>query len=205
MPLLVVAGRLQHRLSPLPARRVHARARAVPDRPRTLRADGGPLPQRALRSRPVGDLSGAEPERRSGRARRRGRSPDSSARDGLRSGEGADQPRALDEPAGRSSARCELFARARGLFTRERQPRSGSALVDFYEALVLYRDGQHVAARTLCRHALALFARRLDPGQGRALRAAARAPRACSAATCAPPSARAVPRSSGSRRRIRRT
>jgi tetratricopeptide (TPR) repeat protein len=46
----------------------------------------------------------------------------------------------------------KLFARARQLFVREKN-NVWLALVDFYEALVLYRDGQHVRARRLAEHA----------------------------------------------------
>ena len=58
----------------------------------------------------------------------------------------------------------KLFRRARQLFTRERNP-VWLGLLDFYEALVLDRAGQHVRARTLCRLALARFARASIPGR----------------------------------------
>ena len=58
----------------------------------------------------------------------------------------------------------KLFGRAREQFTRERN-HVWLGLLDFYEALVLDRAGQHVRARTLCRHALALFARASIPGR----------------------------------------
>jgi CHAT domain-containing protein len=56
----------------------------------------------------------------------------------------------------------ELFERARELFARERN-QAWLALVDFCEALVLYRSGQHVRARQVCRTALRLFARASAP------------------------------------------
>ena len=58
----------------------------------------------------------------------------------------------------------ELFAHARRLFGREGN-QVWLALVDFYEALVLYRAGQHVRARKLCQNALELFARVSIPGR----------------------------------------
>jgi len=57
-----------------------------------------------------------------------------------------------------------LFARARQLFVREKN-KVWLALVDFYEALVLYRDGQHVRARRLAEHARQLFARASVPAR----------------------------------------
>jgi tetratricopeptide (TPR) repeat protein len=58
----------------------------------------------------------------------------------------------------------ELFDRARQLFTRERN-QVWLGLLDFYEAFVLYRTGEHARARKLCRKALALFARASIPGR----------------------------------------
>ncbi len=58
----------------------------------------------------------------------------------------------------------ELFNRARQLFTRERN-QVWLGLLDFYEALVLFRAGAHARARTLCRKALARFARASIPGR----------------------------------------
>ena len=59
----------------------------------------------------------------------------------------------------------ELFERARGLFARE-QNQVWLALVDFYEALVLYRSGEHVRARQVCRTALSCCLRaRPLPGE----------------------------------------
>jgi len=58
----------------------------------------------------------------------------------------------------------ELFDRARQLFTRERN-QVWLGLLDFYEAVVLYRAGEHVRARKLCRKALGLFARASIPGR----------------------------------------
>jgi CHAT domain-containing protein len=58
----------------------------------------------------------------------------------------------------------ELFRRARDLFTEEGN-QVWLALVDFYQALVLYRDGQHDEARRLCQSALALFAKAAVPGK----------------------------------------
>jgi CHAT domain-containing protein len=58
----------------------------------------------------------------------------------------------------------ELFERARGLFQREHN-QVWLALVDFYEALVLYRNGDPVRARRVCRTALSLFAQASAPGR----------------------------------------
>lgn len=58
----------------------------------------------------------------------------------------------------------DLFARARVLFGRE-QNHLWLALVDFYEALVLYRDGQYGPARKMCLKAVALFARAGAPAR----------------------------------------
>jgi tetratricopeptide (TPR) repeat protein len=55
-----------------------------------------------------------------------------------------------------------LFARARRLFAHERND-VWLALVDFYEALVLYRDGQPHPSRELAAHARRLFARASVP------------------------------------------
>ena len=55
-----------------------------------------------------------------------------------------------------------LFARARRLFAHERND-VWLALVDFYEALVLYRDGQPQPSRELAAHARRLFARASVP------------------------------------------
>ena len=58
----------------------------------------------------------------------------------------------------------ELFDGARRLFTGEKN-QVWLGLLDFYEALVLYRAGEHVRARKLCRTALARFARAFIPGR----------------------------------------
>jgi CHAT domain-containing protein len=60
-----------------------------------------------------------------------------------------------------------LFARARRLFAHERND-VWLALVDFYEALVLYRDGQPHPARELAAHARRLFARASVPARAAA-------------------------------------
>ena len=60
-----------------------------------------------------------------------------------------------------------LFARARRLFAHERND-VWLALVDFYEALVLYRDGQAHPARELAAHARRLFARASVPARAAA-------------------------------------
>ena len=60
-----------------------------------------------------------------------------------------------------------LFARARRLFAHERND-VWLALVDFYEALVLYRDGQSHPARELAAHARRLFARASVPARAAA-------------------------------------
>ena len=57
-----------------------------------------------------------------------------------------------------------LLGRARGLFARERN-HVWLGLLDFYEAHLLHGAGQHVRARTLCRRALALFARASMPSR----------------------------------------
>jgi CHAT domain-containing protein len=58
----------------------------------------------------------------------------------------------------------KLFGRARALFTKERNV-LWLGLLDFYEALVLDRAGEHVRARPLCRQALARFTRAAIPGR----------------------------------------
>ena len=58
----------------------------------------------------------------------------------------------------------ELFARARRLFDRE-QNQVWIALVDFYEALVLFQNGQYRRVRRLCQRALEQFARVNAPGR----------------------------------------
>jgi CHAT domain-containing protein len=58
----------------------------------------------------------------------------------------------------------KLFREARELFFREGN-QVWLALVDFYQALVLYRDGRHVQSRRLCQSALELFARESVPGK----------------------------------------
>jgi CHAT domain-containing protein len=58
----------------------------------------------------------------------------------------------------------ELFERARDLFTREGN-QAWLALVDFYQALVLYRDGRYLQAQRLCQSALELFSSRSAPGK----------------------------------------
>jgi len=64
-----------------------------------------------------------------------------------------DMPRAL-----------QLFERARALFAKEgNQVRL--ALVDFYQALVLYRDGRYLQAQRLCQSALELFSKWSTPGK----------------------------------------
>ena len=57
-----------------------------------------------------------------------------------------------------------LFRDARELFIREGN-QVWLALVDFYQALVLYRDGRHVQSRRLCQSALEIFARESVPGR----------------------------------------
>jgi CHAT domain-containing protein len=57
-----------------------------------------------------------------------------------------------------------LFKRARRLFSRE-QNGVWLALVDFYEALVLFRSGQSRRVRRLCERALAQFGRVRAPGR----------------------------------------
>jgi CHAT domain-containing protein len=58
----------------------------------------------------------------------------------------------------------ELFKRARDLFTREGN-QAWLALVDFYQALVLYRDGRYLQAQRFCQSALELFSKSGAPGK----------------------------------------
>lgn len=58
----------------------------------------------------------------------------------------------------------ELFDQARERFTREGN-QVWLALVNYYQALVLYRQGLYARARALCEAALALFARAAVPGK----------------------------------------
>jgi tetratricopeptide (TPR) repeat protein len=58
----------------------------------------------------------------------------------------------------------QLFGEARRLFGREGNE-VWLALLDFYQALVLYRDGQHARARRLAERARELFARAFVPGR----------------------------------------
>jgi CHAT domain-containing protein len=58
----------------------------------------------------------------------------------------------------------KLFDRARALFAKESN-QVRLALVDFYQALVLYRDGRYLQAQRLCQRALKLFAKAAAPGK----------------------------------------
>ena len=58
----------------------------------------------------------------------------------------------------------QLFQRARRTFERE-ENQVWLALVDFYEALVLFQNGQYRRVRHLCQRALAQFARVNAPGR----------------------------------------
>lgn len=58
----------------------------------------------------------------------------------------------------------ELFDRARGLFAKESN-QVRLAVVDFYQALVLYRNGRYLQAQRLCQRALKLFAKASAPGK----------------------------------------
>jgi CHAT domain-containing protein/tetratricopeptide (TPR) repeat protein len=58
----------------------------------------------------------------------------------------------------------ELFDRARVLFAKERN-HVRLALVDFYQALVLYRNGRYLQAQRLCQQAFKLFAKTSASGQ----------------------------------------
>jgi len=58
----------------------------------------------------------------------------------------------------------DLFDRARELFTKEGN-QVWLALVDFYQALVLYRSGRYLQAQRHCQHALRLFAKASAPGK----------------------------------------
>jgi CHAT domain-containing protein/predicted negative regulator of RcsB-dependent stress response len=59
--------------------------------------------------------------------------------------------------AGDTERALELFPHARELFTEEGN-QVWLAQVDFYQALVLYRDGRYLQAQRLCQSALELFA-----------------------------------------------
>ena len=58
----------------------------------------------------------------------------------------------------------QLFGKARELFTGEGN-QVWLALVDFYQAVVLYRDDRHLEAQRLCRSALKRFTRASLPGK----------------------------------------
>src|SRR5262245_16742800 len=58
----------------------------------------------------------------------------------------------------------QLFDRARLLFAKESN-HVRLALVDFYQALVLYRNGRYLQAQRLCQQALKLFAKASAPGK----------------------------------------
>lgn len=62
------------------------------------------------------------------------------------------------------SRSLQLFHRARRTFERE-ENQVWLALVDFYEALVLFQNGQYRRVRRLCQRALAQFARVSAPGR----------------------------------------
>ena len=152
----------------------------------------------------VGDLSGAEPERRSRRARGAGADALRRARHDLRGSEGGDLSRPRHEPAGRPRATPrQLFNRARQLFARERN-QVWLGLLDFYEALVLYRAGAHAPRPTLCRKALERFRARLDTGQGGACAICCWRAWSFRPATCRRRNERATRRSRGLRQRRHR-
>jgi CHAT domain-containing protein len=65
---------------------------------------------------------------------------------------------------GETERALQLFDRARELFTAEGN-QVWLALVDFYQALVLYRDERYLQAQRLCQSALKLFARASLPGK----------------------------------------
>src|SRR6185295_7671062 len=58
----------------------------------------------------------------------------------------------------------QLFNRARALFAKESN-QVRLALVDFYQALVLYRNGRYLQAQRLCQQALKLFAKASASGK----------------------------------------
>src|SRR5262245_48624566 len=58
----------------------------------------------------------------------------------------------------------KLFDRARALFAKESN-QVRLALVDFYQALVLYRNGRYLQAQRLCQQALKIFAKASAPGK----------------------------------------
>ena len=65
---------------------------------------------------------------------------------------------------GETERALELFDRARELFIGEGN-QVWLALVDFYQALVLYRDQRYLQAQRLCQSALKLFTRASLPGR----------------------------------------
>ena len=65
---------------------------------------------------------------------------------------------------GETERALQLFGRARDLFTGEGN-QVWLALVDFYQALVLYRDERYLEAQRLCQRALKLFTRASLPGK----------------------------------------
>ena len=65
---------------------------------------------------------------------------------------------------GETERALQLFGKARELFTGEGN-QVWLALVDFYQALVLYRDGRNLDAQRLCRSALKLFTRASLPAK----------------------------------------
>jgi CHAT domain-containing protein len=65
---------------------------------------------------------------------------------------------------GETERALELFDRARELFMVEGN-QGWLALVDFYQALVLYRDERYLQAQRLCQSALKLFTRASLPGR----------------------------------------
>ena len=97
------------------------------------------------------------------------------ARDDLRSGEGGHDPRAHDEPPGDRRRSHELFAHARRLFAREGN-QVWLGLLDFYEALVLFREAQLRARGPAVPAGATAVRAGLAAGQGGALRSAAVAP-----------------------------
>ena len=121
--------------------------------------------QRALRSGSIGNLSGAESQRRGGRPRLTGARALRQAGHGVRGGEGRDERRHRDEQPGRAAARAEavrsgaraLRARAESGLARARRFLRGACAVQ--------ERRPRAAPGELCRTALSLFAHASAPGR----------------------------------------
>ncbi len=130
-----------------------------------VRRPWGHLPQRALRSGSIGNLSRAESQRRGGRPRAAGARALRQDGNGVRGGEGRDERRHRDEQPGRAPPRPRaLRARTRALRARA-EIRSGWRSSISTRRSCCIRSGDHVRARRVCRTALRLFAHASAPGR----------------------------------------